>query len=108
MRGSDIAYNPVFFGYVLITLNDVYCFVDRNQLPSNFEQHFAQNNVNIKVDSYANVQNVLTNLIEESKEKIWISPTSCYAFSALVPEKSLFQEVHNAHYSCLSFSTFFH
>lgn len=36
---------------------------------------------------------VLKELIKKSTGKIWISPTSSYALSALVPEKKLLHEI---------------
>lgn len=95
MRGADIAYNPVFFGYVLITLDDVCCFVKTQQLPANYEQHFSKNNVTIKVSDYENVQVAVKNEIDSASHKVWISPTSSYNLSALVPDKKLFLEVNS-------------
>lgn len=93
LRGSDIEYNPVFFGYAMITFDEVYLFVNTSQLPSNYAEHFTQNNVNVSINEYNNFRNVFMKLIEKASGKIWISPNSCYALSALVPEKKLFHEV---------------
>lgn len=93
LRGSDIDYNPVFYSYAIITLNEVYLFVEKNQLPNGYEDHFKQNNISVKIDDYENIQVVLKELIKKSKGKVWINPTSSYALSALVPEKKLLQEV---------------
>lgn len=93
LRGSDIDYNPVFYSYVLVTLNEIYVFVEENQLPSDYEEHFRKNNVTVTIDKYENVQKVLKELIAKSTRKVWIAPTSGYALSALVPEKKLLHEV---------------
>lgn len=93
LRGSDIAYNPVFYGYVLLTLDKIFLFVEKNQLPAAYEDHFKNNNVSVIVDDYENMQNVLKDLITKSTGKVWISPNSSYALSALVPEKKLLQQV---------------
>lgn len=93
LRGSDIDYNPVFYSYVVLTQDEIYLFVEKNRLPVGYEEHFRKNNVSIIVDEYENVQKVLKDLIKKSTGKVWISPTSSYALSALVPEKKLLQEV---------------
>lgn len=77
----------------MITLNDIYLFVDENQLPKAYEEHFSNNNVTVVIDKYENLQNVFKEQISKSTGKVWISPTSAYALSALIPEKKLMLEV---------------
>lgn len=93
LRGFDIAYNPVFYCYAVITLDELYVFVEKSKLPNNHEEHFKKNNVTVKIDDYDNLQNVLKELIRKSTKKVWISSTSSYALSALVPEGKLLQTV---------------
>lgn len=78
---------------MLVTLDEIYLFVEENQLPAGYEEHFKANNVSIKVDKYENIQTVLKLLIARSAGRVWIAPTSGYALSALVPERKLLQEV---------------
>lgn len=101
MRGSDIAYNPVFFGYVILTLNKISAFLDETQLPSNYQDHFQSNDVNVTIDKYENIQPVLKSLVKDVKTtRVWISSTSSYALSALVPFKRLVHEVNFTSYFC--------
>lgn len=93
LRGSDIDYNPVFYSYVLITPNEIYLFVEKDSLPAEFEEHFRKNNVSVIVDAYENVQKILKEQINKSTGKVWISPSSSYALSALVPDRKLHQEI---------------
>lgn len=76
-----------------MTLDEIYLFVEGNQLPNDYNKHFAKNNITITIVRYENFQNVLKDLIADSKQKVWIAPSSGYALSALVPEKKLLQEV---------------
>lgn len=115
LRGCDIAYNPVFFGYIVITTTDLHLFSAIDKLPSNYEQHFKANNVNVTVSQYENVQPVLKKLVNQEKtKKVWISSTSSYALSALVPDRKLHQDVNCSIYeliyttNCHSFYIFFH
>lgn len=93
LRGSDIDYNPVFYSYALVTLDEVYLFVEKTKLPNGYEEHFKKNDISVKVLDYEKMQTVLKELIKKSTGKVWINPTSSYALSALVPEKKLLQEV---------------
>lgn len=94
MRGSDIAYNPVFFGYVILTFDQIHVFLDKTQLPSNFKDHFHSNNVDVAIEKYETVEQVLKSLVSDVKTtRVWISSTSSYALSALVPFKRLVHEV---------------
>lgn len=47
----------------------------------------------MKIDNYENINNVLKDLIRKSNKKVWISSTSSYALSAMVPERKLLQDV---------------
>lgn len=96
LRGSDIEYNPVFFSYAVVTLNDLLFFVDSKKLPANFENHFQSNNTTVIIHQYENVHSVVKQLIDESATgKIWISSTSSYALTALVPPKRIVQDVNS-------------
>lgn len=63
LRGSDIDFNPVFFAYVIVTLDSVHLFVDSTKLPVNYADHFATNNVTVTIHSYTNVGKVLEDLV---------------------------------------------
>lgn len=83
----------MFYGYALVTLDDLYLFVEQSKLPANYEEHFSKNGVTVKINKYEQMQTVLKELIKKSTGKVRISPTSSYALSALVPEKKLLHEV---------------
>lgn len=71
----------------------MYLFVEQSQLPANYEEHFSKNGVTVNVQKYEQMQTVLAELIKKSTGKVWISQTSSYALSALVPEKQLHHEL---------------
>lgn len=104
MRGSDIDYNPVFFAYVIITLDEIHLFLQNSQLPSNHQEHFKTNNVKVIIHKYEQMQQVLKTLVNDVKTtRVWISSTSSYALSALVPFKRLVQEVRVCIFKMLVF-----
>lgn len=63
MRGSDIEYNPVFFAYLIVTLDTIYLFVDQAKLPSNATEHFEENQVKIELLMYGDIHTKLTTLV---------------------------------------------
>ncbi|XP_058832676.1 xaa-Pro aminopeptidase ApepP isoform X2 [Topomyia yanbarensis] len=93
LRGSDIDYNPVFFSYALITLDDLYFFVDDSKLSPAVSDHFRANEVQPKIHPYGDVQQVLKSLAESSANRVWISLGSSYALTALIPEEKRLHEI---------------
>lgn len=63
MRGSDIDFNPVFYGYVLVTASEAHFVVDASKLPGDFQQHLAANNVAINVSPYDQIKSLLQKLV---------------------------------------------
>lgn len=56
LRGSDIDFNPVFFAYSIVTLNDVYLFIDSAKLTSEVEKYLrAGESDGVKVLPYDNI-----------------------------------------------------
>lgn len=93
LRGLDIAYNPVFFSYALITFDDIHLFVSIEQLPSNYHEHLKDNGVEVKLHDYKSVTSKLAKFISDGKGKTWVSATSSYAISALVPDQLIHREI---------------
>lgn len=63
MRGSDINYNPVFFAYLIVTLDKIFVFVDQEKLPENYAVHFEENQVKIDLLNYENIRDKLSALV---------------------------------------------
>lgn len=78
MRGSDIDFNPVFFGYILVTPVDTFFAVDAAKLPADFQNHFEANNVQINVSPYNEIKTLLQKLVQLTP----ITPT--YVFDLLL------------------------
>jgi len=88
MRGSDIPYNPVFFAYSVITLENIYLFVDKDKLNKEAKNQLKScgPKLNIEFKPYNQIRQYLESLISETEGKIWISNTSNYALVSLVPK----------------------
>ncbi|KAH8380909.1 hypothetical protein KR200_004105, partial [Drosophila serrata] len=86
LRGSDIEYNPVFFSYLIVTEKKVQLFVDLAKIPADFDNHQLRNNVSITMSSYDKISLEIRKIVLRKKSHIWISPTSSYYLTDLIPK----------------------
>ncbi|KAL3865143.1 hypothetical protein ACJMK2_006764 [Sinanodonta woodiana] len=92
LRGSDIEYNPVFFAYAVITMQDIYLFLDEDRLDNRVKKHLElkgtsiENGINITTKPYEDVKAFVGNLADEVKGKIWVSDKSSYGLVQNVPK----------------------
>ncbi|XP_065649618.1 xaa-Pro aminopeptidase 1 isoform X2 [Hydra vulgaris] len=92
MRGSDISFNPVFMSYAIVTLDNIYLFVDEARMTDKIKKHLYDSSMNINICSYYSIHDKLKEL-SSSGQKIWISSKSSYALASLVPEYQLCTEI---------------
>lgn len=71
LRGSDVQSNPVFLGYIVLSLDEAILFVDQEKLDAEAKQQMQ--NSSVKVMDYDAFFDYLKNLKDE---KILISPNS--------------------------------
>ena len=45
IRGKDVLYNPVVLSYAVVTLDEVYLFVDSDKLTDDIKEEFSKENV---------------------------------------------------------------
>lgn len=93
LRGKDIEYNPVFFSYALITMNEILLFIDQNKLNDEIYQHFKTNEINVIVKPYDTIKSVLKERASTCEGKVWISHTSSQALTFAIPENKIHQEI---------------
>ncbi|KAJ9577057.1 hypothetical protein L9F63_006337 [Diploptera punctata] len=94
LRGSDIPYNPVFFSYVVLTMDDVHLFIDEYKLNDKVYKQFKEEDLDVTVHPYERLRSFLVEQISENENgKIWVSSESSYALSAVVPEKRRVGEI---------------
>ena len=73
IRGNDVSYTPVVLAYAVITLNEVYLFINENKLDENLKSKFKKSNIHIKPynDIYEFVRNLNENeTIMLDKERV--------------------------------------
>ncbi|MGC4128700.1 MAG: aminopeptidase P family protein [Bergeyella sp.] len=79
LRGSDVQCNPVFLGYIALTLNEALLFVNPEKLNADAKKQLEESNV--KVRPYEEFYSYLKSLKDE---KVLVSPNSNQAiFEAL-------------------------
>lgn len=71
LRGKDVAYNPVFLGYILLTENENILFIDPKKVDSVTENYLKENSIIIRNydDFYATISSL-------SEKRILLSPNS--------------------------------
>lgn len=93
LRGSDIEYNPVFFAYVVLTMETLYFFVDGAKLSQSVKDHLKETVENfvfkVKICAYDEVESVLKALAVAEGNKFWISSTSSHALVSLIDKTKL-------------------
>lgn len=93
LRGSDIEFNPVFFAFVIITIDDLILFIDESKLGPEVYRHFQENDVEVSIRPYGDFRHALAEISALAEGKVWISGTSSYALTSLVPENKQHHEI---------------
>ncbi|XP_011861278.1 PREDICTED: xaa-Pro aminopeptidase 1 [Vollenhovia emeryi] len=80
-RGSDIPFNPVFFAYVVVTLEDVHVFMNTGRLGQEALQQLKDEGVDPVFHAYEDIHVYMKELVGScsDQDKIWISNKSSYA-----------------------------
>lgn len=84
---------PLFFSYAIVTLNELYLFVDDTKITDEILQHFMTNQVTVIVKKYAEVHDTFKTLVDAAQDKIWVSSGSSYALSSVVDREKLYAEI---------------
>ncbi|XP_033219063.1 xaa-Pro aminopeptidase ApepP [Belonocnema kinseyi] len=88
LRGSDIPFNPVFFAYVVVGIEEVHIFVDKSSLVAEAEQQLKNEGLDPIYHPYENILKFLreTASMGFSYGRVWISAGSSYALHAACGE----------------------
>lgn len=95
LRGSDICYNPVFFAYVIISEDSFTLFIDLKQYTDEIDHHIKSEigNNSFVVQPYEKIHEVLKQSTQTINGFVWISDTSSYALTSIVPPKLLLTDM---------------
>ena len=92
IRGNDVKYNPVVLSYAIITLDNVYLFIDDKKLDENILNELKKENVEIK--SY----NYIYEFVKEIKENevVLLDPQKVnYSIYNNIPDNVQKIDMHN-------------
>ena len=83
LRGSDVVYNPVFLGYIILSEKDAILFVDKNKVDEKVENHLKA--AGVRIEAYDDFFNHLAKINNES---ILISPNANQAIYNTLQDKN--------------------
>jgi len=92
LRGSDIAYNPVFFSYAAVTEKEVVLFLNRAQVTEQVRQALTTEDMgeSVVIKDYQAIKDYLRSVVCSTVGKIWLSDTASQGLACLVPVKRRF------------------
>jgi len=95
LRGSDIAFNPVFFSYAAVTENEAVLFINPVQVTEQVRQALTTEDMgeSVTIKDYTTIKDYISSTLESSTGKIWLSDTASQGLVCLVPPKRRFLKV---------------
>ncbi|KAK9497242.1 hypothetical protein O3M35_004599 [Rhynocoris fuscipes] len=85
LRGDDIAYNPVFFSFLVIRPNGLHLFVDDKKLTNDVKIEFDKENLGVSILPYGEIYNFLRD-IKDRAEKVWLCRSANQLIYSIIPE----------------------
>ncbi|SPQ22717.1 bc1f0ce7-2f29-46ac-836b-763ee931995f [Thermothielavioides terrestris] len=101
LRGSDIAYNPVFFSYAIVTQDSATLYVDESKLNDESRSYLEQNNVSVKpydalfADAKSLASAAETNETSEPPKKYLVSNKGSWALKLALGGDKYVDEVRS-------------
>ncbi|KAK4190429.1 putative Xaa-Pro aminopeptidase 1 [Podospora australis] len=101
LRGSDIAYNPVFFSYAIVTQKTATLYIDPAKLTPECRSYLTENNVTVTPyddlfqDTKALARMAEGNTTSEPPRKYWISNKASWALKLALGGDKLVEEVRS-------------
>lgn len=83
MRGADIAYNPVFFSFAVITRDYAHLFIETDKLTAAVQKHLK----GVKIHPYNSMYKFLETISKTESDKIVLNDASSYAVFRQVPKE---------------------
>ncbi|CAF94931.1 unnamed protein product, partial [Tetraodon nigroviridis] len=75
MRGEDIPYNPFFYSYTLLTMDEIWLFLHTERLTEDLRSYLnasCNGPLCVKLKNYTTVRNHLQEYVAQSGIKVWI------------------------------------
>uniref|UniRef100_A0A7N6B3P3 X-prolyl aminopeptidase (aminopeptidase P) 2, membrane-bound n=1 Tax=Anabas testudineus TaxID=64144 RepID=A0A7N6B3P3_ANATE len=94
MRGSDIPYNPFFYSYTLLTMNEIWLFVHMERITDELKVYLntsCDGPLCVQLKSYDSVLDDLKMYVDQPGIKVWIGTeyTNYALYEIITPEDKL-------------------
>ncbi|XP_065081574.1 xaa-Pro aminopeptidase ApepP-like [Ochlerotatus camptorhynchus] len=84
LRGSDIRYNPIFFGYVIVSRGQILLFTNPDRINETIQEHFRSEGITVIVREYGQILAGIKDLTDDG-DKLIVSTSCSQAIYAQVP-----------------------
>jgi Xaa-Pro aminopeptidase len=87
LRGSDIAFNPVFFSYAAVTEEEVVLFINPAQVTTKLRESLTTEDMgeSVSVRDYSDIKDYISSSVLSTTGKVWLSDTASQGLVSLVP-----------------------
>uniref|UniRef100_A0A3B5MCX6 Xaa-Pro aminopeptidase 2 n=1 Tax=Xiphophorus couchianus TaxID=32473 RepID=A0A3B5MCX6_9TELE len=94
LRGNDIPYNPFFYSYTLLTLDQIWLFVHTNRVTEELKAYLSASctgSLCVQLKSYDSVRENLMTYVAQSDVKVWIGTeyTNYALYELITPQEKL-------------------
>ncbi|XP_014884631.1 xaa-Pro aminopeptidase 2 isoform X2 [Poecilia latipinna] len=94
LRGNDIPYNPFFYSYTLLTLDEIWLFVHTNRVTEELKAYLSAScngSLCVQLKSYDSVRQDLMAYVAQSDVKVWIGTeyTNYALYELITPQEKL-------------------
>ncbi|KAJ3300513.1 hypothetical protein HK104_011019 [Borealophlyctis nickersoniae] len=94
LRGSDIAYNPVFFSYALVTATEVTLYVDETKLSAEVKEHLGKG---VQLRPYESIfedlpKAAVKSQVGEGGQKLWVGSGCSFALQEVLGGEKFVEE----------------
>ncbi|VDM30665.1 unnamed protein product [Hydatigera taeniaeformis] len=88
LRGSDINYNPFFFSYAVVTMDDVHLFVEHKRGSNSIDlnEYFRSPSHRISLHPYDEFPSWITSNTAWRDGRVWLPSVSSYMLASAIPE----------------------
>ncbi|XP_052834495.1 xaa-Pro aminopeptidase 1 isoform X2 [Octopus bimaculoides] len=96
MRGSDIKYNPLFFSYAIVEMEQIHLFIDEKKITQEIRNHLTYKGekpgFTVKIHPYEDVVKYLPRDADVTG-KVWISSYSPYNLVSLYKKENVISSI---------------
>ncbi|MED6294556.1 hypothetical protein CHARACLAT_022272 [Characodon lateralis] len=94
LRGNDIPYNPFFYSYTLLTLDEIWLFVHTNRVTEDLKEYLTASCTGplcVQLKSYGSVRENLITYVAQPEAKVWIGTeyTNYALYEIITPQEKL-------------------